>query len=332
MKTLFTKGFYIVSAILLFVGTALPARAQFTSITLSTNALATALARDASGNIYALQVDATGTQGEVVKYTNGTGSPTVIYDGFPDNDQQGDYGTGLIVTSTGDIYFTTDNDGPTLPYGNIIKLKFNGGTSYTASVYQTGTASLGYYSGLAIDASDNIYAIQYNINADGGNSGIGAYEVVKYAAGSAAGSAGTVLYDKLDAVGLLSGDYYTPPTGITVNSLGDVYVADAFDDDGANNDGGHIYKLTKASSYAVSTVSSNQYATSLAVDASDNLYASQVITYPAYALVKYTNGTGTPTNIYTSLSSDSYDFPYGIAIINPTNIYVNDGGTNGGSR
>ncbi|SDT23587.1 gliding motility-associated C-terminal domain-containing protein [Mucilaginibacter mallensis] len=329
MKTLFTKGFYIVSAIILFIGTALPARAQFTNVTLSTNALATALAKDASGNIYALQTDASGTQGEVVKYTNGTGAPTVIYDGFPDNDQQGDYGTGLVVTSTGDIYFTTDNDGPTLPYGNIIKLKFNGGTSYTASVYQTGTASLGYYSGLAIDASDNIYAIQYNINADGGNSGIGAYEVVEYAAGSAAGSAGTVLYDKLDAVGLLSGFYYTPPAGLAVNSLGDVYVADAFDDDGANNDGGHIYKLTKASSYAVSTVSTNQYATSLAVDAANNLYASQVNTYPAYALVKYTNGTGTPTNIYTGLSSDSYDFPYGIAIISPTNIYVNDGGTNG---
>ncbi len=331
MKTLFTKGFYIVSAIILFVGIALPARAQFTSITLSTNALATALAKDASGNIYALQTDASGTQGEVVKYTNGTGSPTVIYDGFPDNDNAGDYGTGLIVTSNGDVYLTTDNDGPTVPYGNIIKLKFNGGTSYTASVYQTGTASVGYYSALAVDASDNIYAVVYNVNADGGNSGIGAYEVVKYAAGSAANSAGTVLYDKLDAAGLLSGDYYTAPSGLTVNSLGDVYVADSFDNDNANNDGGHIYKLTKATSYAVSTISTNQYVTSLAVDASNNLYATQVNSFPGYALVRYTGDTGTPTTIYTGLSSDGSDFPYGLAIINPTNIYVNDGGTNGGT-
>ena len=331
MKTLFTKGFYIVSAIILFVGLALPARAQFTTITLSTNTLATAIAKDASGNIYALQTDASGTHGEIVKYTNGTGAPTVIYDGFPDNDQAGDYGTGLIITSTGDIYLTTDNDGPTLPYGNIIKLKFNGGTSYTASVYQTGTASLGYYSGLAVDASDNIYAIVYNINADGGNSGSGAYEVVEYAAGSAAGSTGTVLYDKLDAVGLTSGDYYIAPAGLAVNSIGDVYVADSFDNDGANNDGGHVYKLTKASSYAVSTVSTNQYTTSLAVDAADNLYATQVNSFPGYALAKYTNGTGTPTNIYTGLSSDGFDFPYGIAVINPTNIFVNNGGTGGGT-
>ena len=331
MKALFTKGFYIVSAIILFIGTALPARAQFTSVTLSTNALATALAKDASGNIYALQADASGTQGEVVKYTNGTGSPTVIYDGFPDNDNAGDYGTGLIVTSNGDVYLTTDNDGATVPYGNIIKLKFNGGTSYTASVYQTGTASLGYYSALAVDASDNIYAVVYNLNADGGNSGIGAYEVVKYAAGSSAGSAGTVLYDKLDAAGLLSGDSYTAPSGLAVNSAGDVYVADSFDNDNANNDGGHVYKLTKASSYAVSTISTNQYVTSLAVDASNNLYATQVNSFPGYALVRYTGDTGTPTTIYTGLSSDGFDFPYGLAIVNPTNIYVNDGGTNGGT-
>jgi len=331
MKTLFTKGFYIVSAIIIFIGTALPARAQFTSVTLATNALATGLAKDASGNIYALQTDASGTQGEVVKYTNGTGSPTVIYDGFPDNDNAGDYGTGLIVTSNGDVYLTTDNNGATVPYGNIIKLKFNGGTSYTASVYQTGTASLGYYSALAVDASDNIYAVVYNINADGGNSGIGAYEVVKYAAGSAPNSAGTVLYDKLDAFGLLSGDYYTAPSGLAVNSLGDVYVADSFDNDAANNDGGHVYKLTKASSYAVSTISTNQYVTSLAVDAANNLYATQVNSFPAYALVRYTGDTGTPTTIFTGLSSDGFDFPYGLAIVNPTNIYVNDGGTNGGT-
>ncbi|MDN3583363.1 MBG domain-containing protein [Mucilaginibacter flavus] len=312
MKKTLKKGLYIAVVIFLFLGAAFPAFASLTGTNLESGGLYTALAKDANNNLYVTRVQA-GTGGatyEVVKYINGTGAPVSIYNGL--THELGDYPWGLAVTSTGDVYVSTDF---TSNAGAIIKLTFSGGV-YTSSTFQTGN----YYSALAIDASNNLYTAEY----DAGN---GTYAVVKYAAGSSAGSAGTRLYDNLK-----SAAGYAYPTGLAIAANGDIYVADAFSNDPSITDGGHVYKLTAASAYAVSTVSTGKYATALAVDASGNLYSSEN-SGAGYQLVKYTNGAGTGAAVYSPLHSNGIYYPWGIAIFNAGNIFVADGddGVNGGA-
>jgi gliding motility-associated-like protein len=318
MKKIFTKGFYLVSVIILLIGATLSVHAGpapgFSNTTVETGGLYTALAKDASGNIYVTRVTA-GTSGatyEVDKYTNGTGSPVAIITGL--THQIGDYPFGLAVDSHGNVFVATDF---TTASGKILKLTFSGGI-YTPSTYQTGR----FFTALAIDASDNLYSTEYDGSAH--------YAVVKYAAGSPALATGTQLYDNLTkAAG------YTYPTGLTVAPNGDVYVADAFSNTPSVTDGGHIFKLTAASSYAVSTVSSGNYATALGVDASGNLYSieNNGISTSGYKMFEYINGTGTANPLFTPLHTNGIYYPFGIAVITSNDIFVNDGddGTHGGS-
>jgi len=314
MKKIFTKGFYIVSVIILFVGAVLPARAQLTSTNLETGLFYTALAKDASNNIYVIQVEpgTSGTQGELVKYTNGAGTGTVIYSGFHEGDNTGPGGDspwGLVVNSTGDVYMTTDFSSVN---GSIIKLTYNSGANtYAPSIFLEGS----YYSSLAIDKNNNIYTTQYDPT---GNGGSGSYAVYKYTPGGV----GTLLYDNLkQAAG------YSYPTGLAVDANLNVYVTDAYNEDGTVTDGGHVYELTAASGYAAAlTVSSGHYASSLALDASGNLYTTENTgsTTAGYQLLKYTNGTGTPAVLYSPLHTDGVYYPWGIAVISSADIYVND--------
>ncbi|SDP30076.1 gliding motility-associated C-terminal domain-containing protein [Mucilaginibacter sp. OK268] len=312
MKKLFKKGLYTVAVIFFFLGNTFPAFASLTGTNLETGGLYTALAKDNNNNLYVTRVKA-GTGGatyEVVKYTNSTGTPVSIYSGL--THELGDYPWGLAVTSTGDVYVSTDF---TSNAGVIVKLTISGGV-YTPSTFQSGN----YYSALAVDASNNLYTAEYD-------AGHGTYAVVKYNAGSPAGSAGTRLYDNLK-----SAPGYAYPTGLAIAPNGDIYVADAFSNDPSITDGGHVYKLTAASAYSVSTVSSSKYATALAVDASGNLYSSENAG-AGYQLVKYTNGTGTGTSVYGPLHSNGIYYPWGIVIFDASNIFVADGddGTNGGA-
>ena len=331
MKKLFTKGFYILSVIILFVGVAMPARAQYSSTVVENNGLYSAMAKDNANNIYIIK-HSSPTAGEVVKYTGGT--PAVIFTGLSEGDDTGPGGDlpwGLAVASNGDVYLTTDftagNFGGTAG-GNIIKLASNNGTNgtvYTPSIFQNGGA---YYTALAFDAGDNLYATQYDPNGNGGN---GSYAIFKYLKGSAPNAAGTNLYDNLTAA---SG--YTYPTGLAVAPNLDIYVTDPFNQDGSVNDAGKVLKLTKVSSYATAvTISSGTDATALTLDASGNLYTLENTgnSLSGYALLYYAGGTGTATTLYTPLNTDGVFSPYGVAVINPGNIYVADGdnGSDGGA-
>jgi gliding motility-associated-like protein len=312
MKKLFIKGFYIVSVIFLFVGAALPASAQFAATNLETGGLYTAIAKDITNNLYVTRVKS-GSSGaiyEVVKYTNGTGTATVIYTGL--THEVSDFPWGLAVTSTGDVYISTDF---TSNSGAIIKLVYAGGV-YSPVTYQTGS----YYSALALDASNNLYAAQYDaIHSK--------YAVVKYPAGSAPNTTGTALYSNLN-----QGAGYAYPTGLTIAANGDVYVADAFSNTPGVSDGGSIKKLTAASAYAASTISSGRYSSALALDAAGNLYSSEN-SGSGYQLVEYISATGSGTPLYGLLHTNGFYYPWGIAIFNSSKIFVVDGddGTNGGA-
>ncbi|MFI5137553.1 MAG: cadherin-like beta sandwich domain-containing protein, partial [Sphingobacteriales bacterium] len=312
MKTLSKKGFYIVLVIIFFIGKSFTAHAQFAATNLETGGLYTALAKDNANNLYVTRVKpaSAGATYEVEKYSNG--SATVIYSGL--THEIGDYPWGLTVTSAGNVYISTDF---TSGGGSIIELTYNSGTkAYTPSTFQTGR----YFTALAVDAADNLYDTEYDaVHLT--------YAVVKYAANSAANSAGTNLYDNLK-----SGAGYTYPTGLAVAANGDIYVADAFSNTPAITDGGHVYKLTAAAAYAATTVSTGQYSSALALDASGNLYSSEN-SGSGYQLVKYTGGTGTGTAVFALLHSNGIYYPWGIAVLSSANIFLADGddGVNGGS-
>jgi len=309
MKKVVTKGFYVSCGIILFLCAWLPVSAQYSGTNLETGRLYTAITKDASNNLYVMRVEA-GTGGatyQIVKYTNATGTPVSIFNGL--THQIGDYPWGLAVAANGDIYVTKDF---TTNGGTVMKLTNNAG-SYTASGLVVGK----YYSALALDANSNLYTAEYDATNK-------TYAVVKYLAGS---TTGTKLYDNLK-----SAPGYTYPTGLAVAPNGDVYVADAFSNVPTITDGGHIYKLTAASSYAVSTVSTGNYATALTVDATGNLFSSEN-RGTGYNLVKYTNGTGAGVPVFTSLHTNGIYYPWGISVFNAGEIFVVDGddGVHGGA-
>jgi len=312
MKKLATKGYRLLLVIILSFSATFAARAQYSGVNLETGGLYTALAKDGANNLYVTRVKP-GTSGatyEVEKYTNGSGTPAVIYTGLTHEAE--DFPWGLAVTSTGNVFISTDF---TSSAGAIIKLTNSGGT-YTPSTYQTGR----YFTALAVDGSDNLYDTEYDATHL-------SYAVVKYPANSSSGTAGTNLYDHLK-----SGAGYAYPTGLAIAANGDVYVADAFSNDPSITDGGHVYMLTAASSYAVSTLSTGNYSSALAFDASGNLYSSEN-RGSGYNLIMYANAAGAGAPVFNALHSNGIYYPWGIAVYSLAKIYVVDGddGTTGGA-
>jgi streptogramin lyase len=316
MKKLFTKVNCFIIVALLSLVTSISANAQviFKGTNLETGGLYTALAKDASNNLYVTRVQ-TGTSGatyQVVKYTGGTGTPVSIYSGL--THELDDFPWGLVVSSTGDVYLSTDF---TTGGGSITKLTYNSATNtYTPSTFQTGN----YYSALAMDAANNLYTCEYDVTHS-------TYDVMEYAAGSAASAPGTNLYDNLK-----QGAGYAYPTGLTVAANGDIYVADAFSNIPTITDGGRVIKLTKASSYAASVISTGNYSASLTLDASGNLFSTEN-RGSGYQLIEYVGGTGAGTAVYSPLHANGFYYPWGIVSISAASMFVVDGddGINGGA-
>src|ERR1700712_1534660 len=116
MKEIFARTGCAVAIVILFLAFPFSASAQYTTKIIAANAYASAIAKDNSGNIYVMEAISQGSSSnaKILKYTNGTGTPTTIYNGslivdlvpgYVDN-----YAFGLAVTGNGDIYATTAND------------------------------------------------------------------------------------------------------------------------------------------------------------------------------------------------------------------------------
>ncbi|RYD95927.1 MAG: hypothetical protein EOP54_14875, partial [Sphingobacteriales bacterium] len=309
MKRFFTKQGIVLSAILFFLSLAIPALAQYAETTLEQGGLYSAMAKDAANNIYVTRVKS-GTNGqtyEVVKYTNPltnpAGTPVVVYTGLTHGAQE--FPWGLAVASNGDVYLSTDFT-DTNKNGEIIKVSAAG--NYTSSTsFLTGK----YFTALTI-ANDQLYVSEYN-------GATNKYDVVRYATGASPGTA-TII-----RAGFNVGAGYSYITGLAVDGSGTVYIAAPFD----GVDKGSIIKIT--SSGTESVLSAGGYPSALAVDAQNNLYASEFSgTANQYKLTKY-GAAGGATIIKNNLSQNGFYYPWGIAETN-SSLFVVDGddGINGG--
>lgn len=304
MKKLYTKIVFI--AFLILCSTL--SYAQYTASNLETGNQNVALAKDASGNIYTTRFQSAGLY-KVVKYTNGAGTPTDVYTGLVADG--GDFPLGLAIAGNGDIYIATSfSDGN----GKIIRL--NASSSYAATTVQTGR----YFTGLAFDNQNRLYALEYNAGAE-------KYAVVRYSNPATANSAGASLYTDITSdLGL------SYPTSISVATNGTIYFNNVFNTDGGTTYKGGIAKLTTSDgiSYTKTDLNTTNYTSAIFIDEFNNLYAIEA---PAgsYKLYKYTNGTGTGVEFHSATFAASYPYlAYGVTAHNNT-VYAIDGddGSNG---
>jgi len=298
MKDIFTQGINRILLILFFVLAGFKGFAQYTKTSLEIGRTYTAMAKDQSGNLYLLRSDASNTKFELVKYTNATGVPYVI-----DNNIVGDTPNppiGLAVNTVGDVFVTNLNSGQGW---EVLKFTYGGGTNYTRSVAQHGA----YYSALAIDLSNNLLTLEYD--------GTDSYQVVRYPFGAEQLS-GSVVWDGLP----LPSSSTTYPSGLVVDSHGNIFLTDFHE-----NSGGRLIKLTSPG-FGSTVLATNRGFTSLAVDASDNLYTIEAAGTPNVSqILKYTDPSQTGQVLYSGLSFHAFSFPWGLSVMTNGNIFANNG-------
>jgi len=316
MKNTFTKVISKLLLILCFLFTGYHGFAQYTATQLEANGPYTAMAKDLSNNIFEVRYNATNDNYDVVKYINGNPAITsVIYSGLAYQTALAFvYPWGIAVNSLGDVFVTSASSGDNW---EIIKLT---APSYTATVIQTGR----FFSSLAVDNSDNLLSLEY----DGASA---AYQVWKYPAG-AENTTGSLIYNGMPAHTELSypADATSYPWGLSVDSHNDIYFLGFLE-----TNGGNLFKLSYPSYSTLTTLGSNKSYTSLAIDASDNLYTSEGTSSTTAQVVEYTypvvvNATGTV--LYTGLSSAALSYPWGLAVNSSGQVFVNDAATSGNGR
>ncbi len=340
MKKIFNRNLSDVAIIILFVGIALPTHAQFvTKVYESNNEFYTALAKDPNGNVYGIR-SGDGVHSSVVKYAPNSTSFTILFSGLEaavggfSETNAGFLPWGLAVNSQGDVYVTTDlSTGNTTTgtnvvngialgnHGNVIKLASNNGyngTVYTASVFLNGGL---FYSGLAFDASNNLYVIQTD------NTSLSHYTVRRYPPGS---TSGTELFNDLNNA--FTDNY---PHGIVVAPNLDIFVCDAGQRDGILTSGHkgrvkhYVYSSAGGGTYPTQFSFPDNYPMAVALDPSGNLYVNETdgSAYTNYRVNKYNSSTNALiTGNIAPLSIGAGIAPDGIAAINSHDIYVLGGG------
>lgn len=299
MKKRYTK----IILIAFFIFTSNWCYAQYNVTTLETGLQNAALAKDVNGNIYTTRFQAAGRY-EIVKYTSGTGTPSVVYQNIVGDAFDLPY--GLAIASNGDIYFSSDMNGSE---GTITRL--NAASNYAATVVQAGR----YFTGLAFDSQNRLYVLEYNATTQ-------KYDIKRYSTPLTTLSTSTTVYQGIDA-----GGDFTLPNSISVAPNGTVYFNTAFNKDGGSTKKGGIVKLTTSDgiTYSPAVLNSANYTSALFIDEFNNLYAIESVSEAPYKLYKYTNGVGPATEFYSATFSAGYPYlAYGITAHN-NNVYAIDG-------
>jgi uncharacterized delta-60 repeat protein len=271
------------------------------------------IAVDSSGNVYVtgptLSQGAGGQDALITKYdTSGTiqwqrtlgGSST-------------DYGQGIAVDSSGNVYVTGYTDSYGQGNYDVLITKYN--TSGTIQWQRTLGGSVldpGY--GIAVDSSGNVYVTGYT-----NSQGAGAYDVLitKY------DTSGTIQWQRI-----LGGSGNDIGYGIAVDSSGNVYVTGFTDSQGAGNSDVLITKYNTSGTIQWQRIlggTANDGGQGIAVDSSGNVYVtgytnSQGAGSNDVLITKYdTSGT---IQWQRTLGGSITDYGWGIAVDSSGTVYV----------
>ncbi len=209
---------------------------------------------------------------------------------------------GKVVQDTCGNFYELENS------GNLLEIPANGGAAIYLVTYGSGvSAGDGLQGGLAIDKSNNLYV---------GNKWSGEVKMIPSSNCVPNPAAVTSVLNN-NSIGSLDG-YWYDPGDIATDAAGDLFVVtNGFGGSGA------IFEQTSPSSGAVVLASGPAQTTSLAVDASGNVFFTVTGSGTVYEVPKASYGTSSPTAVITSGLTTAL----GISFDPLGNMYVGDSST-----
>ena len=291
----------------------------------NSNDTASALAVDASGNVYVTgQSNGSGTANDyaTIKYdSNGNQLWVARYNG-PGNEY--DFGQALAIDASGNVYVTgfSDNIWHAYDYATI-KYDTNGNQLWVARYTNQATD---YAYAIAVDSSGNVYVT-------GGSQASGTgydYTTIKY------DTNGSQLWVRRYNGSVNGGDF---GQDVAVDSSGNVYVTGYSPGSGTGLDYATIKYDTNGIELWVrrynGSVNGDESAHALAIDSSGNVYVTGESvgsgTAKDYATIKYaTNGNQIWVKRYNGPGNGD-DSANDIALDDSTNVYVTGGSTGSGT-
>jgi sugar lactone lactonase YvrE len=260
---------------------------------------ANGVAVDGNGNIYIANTGAS----TVLKETLSGGSYTQSTIGSGVNQPN-----GVAVDGSGNVYIANTGD-PMTGTGNVLMETLQPNGSYTQSVFPA-TGLVNPY-GIAVDAGGNVYianTLAPSISSNPSLLGTVLKETL---------SGGAYTQSILPVAGL------TEPTGVAVDSSGNVYIANSF---GGNSQTGNMQleTLSVNGTYTQSTIPATglNEPIGVAVDSSGNIYIANTFggSTGAGNVLKETPSGGTYTQ--STISATGLNAPTGVAVDGSGNVYI----------
>jgi uncharacterized protein (TIGR03437 family) len=297
-----------------------------TTITIRGVSCPDSTAVDMNGNIYVAdegksQIYRASIDG-VVTTIAGTGTRTFAGDDGPASRASVNCPMGVAVDSNGNIYIGDTNNNRVRKVdrsGIITTVGGNGLFKFAGDAHPAVDASLNGPSGLAIDASGNLYiadTVNNRIRIVGTN-------------GTITTAAGTEIQGAAGDGGLANRAQLTFPEGVALDSAGNLYIADTWN--------GRIRKVIPDGTIGTLVWRIGSLLTSVAVDQAGNVYfadynhhgvskisPSGVVTRVAGDGYMDSGGTGRFSGDGGAATAASLNFPQGLALDRAGNIFIAD--------